>query len=73
MPKQKSITGFTPGGIEKVKCCMKEVKKRKSSILARFSPRHNRLPVTGKKTETNQTFGTTMEQWNNVEKKDLSS
>uniref|UniRef100_A0A3Q3G045 Murine leukemia virus integrase C-terminal domain-containing protein n=1 Tax=Labrus bergylta TaxID=56723 RepID=A0A3Q3G045_9LABR len=34
--------------IEKVKCCIKEVNERKSSIFARFSPRHSRLPETGK-------------------------
>ena len=44
MPKRKSIMGFTPGGVEKVNRCRKEVKKRKSSILARLSPRHTLFP-----------------------------
>lgn len=44
-PKRGFSTGSTPGGVEKLKRCMKQVKKRKSSIRARFSPRHKRLPA----------------------------
>ncbi|KAK6320593.1 hypothetical protein J4Q44_G00097000 [Coregonus suidteri] len=38
------ITGFTPADMENENLCMKEVKKRNSSILTRLSPRRTRLP-----------------------------
>ncbi|TNN50845.1 hypothetical protein EYF80_038928 [Liparis tanakae] len=34
-----------PGGTERVKCCRIHDRKRKSSILAKASPRHTRIPA----------------------------
>lgn len=45
-PNTPSRLGISPGTGDKVKRWRRAVKKRNSSILARFSPRHTRLPAT---------------------------
>ena len=45
-PSCHSSAGISPGfSGRKVKLCTRAVKKRNSSVLARASPRHCRLPV----------------------------
>lgn len=44
-PSTPSMLGISPGTGVKVKRCRRDVKKRNSSILARCSPKHTRLPA----------------------------
>lgn len=43
-PITPSVLSFPPPGVEKLNFCMSCTKNKNSSIVARFSPRHARLP-----------------------------